>query len=323
MTATSARWGMTVPLGGVPLHEHGAVFEELEQLGFADAWTAEGGGIDGFTPLALAAARTSRLRLGTGIVSSFTRGPGILAMTAAAMVAAAPGRFVLGIGSSSDVIVRNWNAVEFDRPYSRTRDMVSFLKAAFTGESVTESYDTFAVKGFRLGPVAEPPRLMLAAARERMLRLAGRETDGAIINFCSAGDVKRISAIVREENPDAEIVDRIMVCPTDDADAVYRVVKPVLAAYTSVGVYRDYHEWLGRGDVLGETWAAWERGDRKAAAAAVPDSIVDELCVHGSPAACREHLARFVESGVTAPLLAIMNVGGDVLTSVRELAPNG
>jgi probable F420-dependent oxidoreductase len=320
---TGGRWGLTVPVSGVPLHRHREVFEEIEALGYTDVWTPEGGGVDGFTPLAIASASTSHLRLGAGVVSSFTRGPGVLATTAAGMSNAAPGRFVLGIGSSSDIIVRNWNAIPFEKPYGRTRDVARFLKAAFTGESVTEQYETFAVKGFRLPKLDSPPKIVIAAARERMLRLAARESDGAMINLCSANDVERIAAIVHDENPDAEIIDRIMVCPTDDSEAVYKAVKPTLAAYTSVGVYRAYHEWLGRGDALAETWAHWAAGDRPAAVAAVPDSVVDELCVHGTPDECRDHLARFVENGVTTPVLAIMNIGGDQRDAVRALAPRG
>src|SRR5215475_12566319 len=129
-------WGVTVPLDGVPLTEHPALYRELADAGYTDLWSAESNGADGFTPLALAAATEPRLRLGTAIVSSFTRGPAIIAQSAAALACAAPGRFVLGIGASSDVIVRRWNGVLFEAPYSRTRDLVAFLRAAFTGERI-------------------------------------------------------------------------------------------------------------------------------------------------------------------------------------------
>ena len=132
---SEARWGITIPLSGIELHEHRPWFEKLEALGYTDVWSPEGGGFDAFTPLTLAAAWSS-LRLGAGVVSSFTRGPAILANTAAAMTNAAPGRFVLGIGSSSNVIVENWNGIPFDRPYQRTRDVVEFLRAAFRGERI-------------------------------------------------------------------------------------------------------------------------------------------------------------------------------------------
>ena len=85
------RWGFTFPLEGVPLSEHRAVLQEAERLGYTDAWTAEVDGHDAFVPLALAAAWTEKIRLGTAIANVFTRGPALLAMEAAAMADAAPG----------------------------------------------------------------------------------------------------------------------------------------------------------------------------------------------------------------------------------------
>src|SRR3954465_13149745 len=160
----SMRWGMTIPLSGVPLADHAAVYQALGAAGFTDLWTSEVAGTDAFTPLALAAAWTPSLRLGTAIAPVFTRGPGLLAMTAAALAEAAPGRFQLGIGASSPVVVGDWNSVDFTEPYARSRDMLRFLKVALAGETVTEDYGTFAVNRFRLErPPATPPRIQLAA----------------------------------------------------------------------------------------------------------------------------------------------------------------
>ncbi|HEX4658271.1 MAG TPA: LLM class F420-dependent oxidoreductase [Streptosporangiaceae bacterium] len=313
---------MTVPLDGVPLAEHPALYRELADAGYTDLWSAESNGADGFTPLALAAAAEPRLRLGTAIVSSFTRGPALLAQSAAAMAAAAPGRFVLGVGASSNVIVQRWNGIGFDKPYSRTRDVVRFLRAAFTGERVAAQYDTFRVDGFRLGLVPEtPPKIMVAALRERMLRLAAREADGVILNWVSPQDVKRIAAIVAEENPAAEIVTRIMVCPSPDADAVRGVVRSLITGYLTVPVYRAYQAWLGHADVLAAMWRAWDAGDRKGAVAAVPDEVVDSVCVHGSPGECRRQIAGYASSGATTPVLALLPVGFDSREALRRLAP--
>src|SRR6202521_1324736 len=125
-----ARYGMTIPFDGVPLADHRAWFEELAELGYTGLWSSEANGTDAFTPLALAAAWTPSMRLGTAIVPSYTRGPGLMAMSVAAMAEAAPGRFVFGIGTSSNVIVESWNDIPFDKPYQKTRDMVMFLKQA-------------------------------------------------------------------------------------------------------------------------------------------------------------------------------------------------
>ena len=186
------RYGITIPLTGASLLEQREWIDELADLGYTDVWSAEVDGIDAFTPLLLASQWAPSLRLGTAIVPVYTRGPALIAQSAATMGIAAPGRFVLGIGASSNVIVERWNGIPFDEPYQRVRDTMRFLRAALTGEKVNEDYDTFSINGFRLAtPPPEPVPILVAALRPGMLRLAGREGDGAIINWLSADDVRR------------------------------------------------------------------------------------------------------------------------------------
>ena len=320
------RYGITIPFDGVPLHRQAGLVRELGDLGYTDVWSFESSGADAFTPLALASVWAPSLRLGTAIVPAYTRGPATLAQSAAALADAAPGRFTLGVGSSTDVIVERWNGIPFDRPYQRVRDTVRFLRAALTGERVSRRYDTFAVDGFRLTLVPrEQPRLLVAALRPGMLRLAGAEADGAIINWLSADDVRTVVPHVNGAAGGGaegrEIVARIFVAPSTEAEKVRALARTVIAGYLNVPVYRAFHEWLGRGDRLGPMWDAWAAGDRKAAAAAVPDGVVDELVVHGSPEACREHVRRYVEAGVTTPVLAPLPIGAGAAELVRALAP--
>lgn len=313
------RYGITVPFEGVPLADHREWFEEAEALGYTDLWSAEAGGADAFTPLALAAAWAPKLRLGTAIVPAYTRGAATLAQTVASMAQAAPGRFALGIGTSSNVIVENWNGIPFEKPYQRVRDTIRFLRAALAGEKVTEEYETFAVKGFRLAlRVDEVPPILVAALRPGMLRLAGTEGDGAIINWLSADDVKTVVPHVGEGK---EVAARIFVMPSEDTETVRFVGKRAIAAYLNVPVYAKFHEWLGRGEVLAPMWDAWKAGDRDAATAAIPDSLVDELVVHGSAADCRAHLARYAANGVTTPAPAILAGPDDARQAMRDLAP--
>lgn len=317
------RMGMTVPLEGVPLAEQRDWILELADLGYTDLWSAETDGTDALTPLALASVWAPSLRLGTAILPAYTRGPALLAQSVAAMAQAAPGRFVAGIGSSSNVIVERWNAMEFEAPYARMRDTIRFLRTALTGEKVTEEYETFSVRGFRLKALPPGPvPILVAALREGMLRLAGREGDGAIINWLSPDDVARVAPIVRAFGDDKEIVARIFVAPSTDTEAVRSLGKFAIAAYLNVPVYRAFHEWLGRGDLLGGMWDAWAAGDRQAALAAIPDEVVDDLIVHGSPGACRERIAAYVANGVTTPAVAILPFPGiDARQATRDLAP--
>src|SRR5262245_24010464 len=107
------RYGMTIPFDGIPLHAQKERIAELVEAGYTDVWSAEAMGGDGFTPLVLASVWEPSLRLGTAIIPVFTRGAACLAQCAASLADAAPGRFVLGIGTSSDVIVERWNGVAF------------------------------------------------------------------------------------------------------------------------------------------------------------------------------------------------------------------
>jgi len=326
-TTTPVRYGMTVPFAG-PLHAQADRFRELADLGYTDAWTAEADAHDGLTPLALASVWAPDLRLGTAILPAFTRGPALLAQSAASLASAAPGRFVLGIGTSSNVIVERWNGIPFEEPYRRVRDTVRFLRAAFTGEKVTEAFESFDIRGFRLvDPPEQAPPMVVAALRGGMLRLAGREADGAVVNWLSPTDAGRVSAIVREAalaagRPAPEVAARIFVCPSDDRDRVLAEAKRLVAAYVNVPVYRAFHEWLGRTDVLGEHWERWDAGDRAGSLEAMPDSVVDDLLVHGAPDQCRAAIARYVAAGITTPVLAIVPLAGvDAGLAVRDLAP--
>jgi probable F420-dependent oxidoreductase len=322
------RWGMTVPWSGLPLADHAGVYHALADAGFTDVWTSEVAGTDAFTPLALAAAWEPRLRLGTAITPVFTRGPGLLAMSAAALAEAAPGRFQLGIGASSPVVVGDWNAAGFTEPYRRSRDVLRFLRAALAGEVVDRAYDTFTVRRFRLErPPAVPPPILLAALRPGMLRLAATEADGVILNWLSAADVTTALAETRGRpagrDPDRrfEVAARIFVCPTPDAAYARTVGRRLIAAYLTVPAYADFHRWLGREPALGPMWQAWAAGDRKGALAAIPDAVVDELIVHGSPAECRAKVAAYAANGVTVPVMALLPTPDLNPAVIGELGP--
>jgi probable F420-dependent oxidoreductase len=320
----SDRYGMTIPFDGVPLHAQRDWIVELEDLGYTDVWSSEANGADAFTPLTLASVWAPSLRLGTAIVPAFTRGPACMAQSVASLADAAPGRLAFGIGTSSNVIVEGWNGIPFEAPYEKTRDMVRFLKQALAGEKVTIEDGTVRSRGFKLGVRPEQPvPILIAALREGMLRLAGRESDGAIINWLSAEDVATVAPIVQKagDGTPKEIVARIFVAPTDDADTVRGMGRFAIAAYLNVPVYAAFHDWLGRGEVLGEMWRLWKEGDRKAALAAIPDQLVDDLIIWGPPEKCREHVQRYVDNGVTTPALALLPFGYDARQAIRDLAP--
>jgi probable F420-dependent oxidoreductase len=316
------RWGITVPLEQIPLPDQRGIIARLTDLGYTDAWSAEINGADAFTPLALASQWAPGLRLGTAVAPIYTRGPALLAVSAATLESLAPGRFVLGIGTSSPVVVEQWNSIPLERPYQRALDMLRFLRAALAGEKITKDYETFTVRGFRLEvPLASPPPLALAALRPGMIKLAATEAEGVITNWLSPADVIQVRGVA---GPGPELIARVWVCPSADSDIARAAGRRLIARYLTVPVYAAFHAWLGRGDHLAPMLAAWADGDRRQALAAIGDEVVDELVVHGTSGACRERIAEYLEDGLDTAVIRIIPASGvDVAQAVRDLGRDG
>jgi probable F420-dependent oxidoreductase len=320
--APRRRLALTIPLQGLSLAAHAGFVREIQELGYTDVWTSEAQDVDGFTPLALASQWAPSLRLGCACFPVQTRGPALLAMSAAALAEAAPGRFVLGIGSSSAHVVTAHNARPFERPYAHTRDMARFLRAALAGERIDRAWETFEVKAFQLRrKLPEPPRILIAALRPQMLALAGREADGVILNYVTPEDLPQVLPHVKQYGADKEIACRIYVCPTRDPEAVRRIARASIAAYLSVPTYRAHQEWLGNARFFEAMWERMAAGDYKGARAALSDEAVDRLYIHGPAEQCRERIAAYQAAGVDTPIVGLVEEAMDPLEAARLLAP--
>ncbi|HYB43167.1 MAG TPA: LLM class F420-dependent oxidoreductase [Candidatus Methylomirabilis sp.] len=329
------RWSLSVPMDGFTLAEHAAIAREAEGVGYTDAWSFEVDGLDCFSPLAVVGAATA-MRVGTAIANVYTRGPATLAVSAAGLAEVAPGRFCLGIGAGSQPIVETWNGGRFLRPATRVREMVGFLRPALAGERVVFRGETISVDGFRLArPPAHPIPIHVAALRPGMLRVAGEVADGAILNWLSADDVRKSVGVVREaaraagRDPDAlEITARLLINVDPPSPESDMVVRRHITGYLNVPVYRAFHEWLGRGELLGAMWEAWGRGDRKGAVAAVPEGVVRELIIRGSMPEIRARVRRYLDAGIDTAFLSLSTFEPDparrrqiLLDALRALSP--
>jgi probable F420-dependent oxidoreductase len=317
------RFATTVPVGKLALGEHAATLAALQAAGYTDFWTQEVRGFDALTPLAALAAQAPAARLGAAIAGVYGRGPALLAMQAAAVADAAPGRFALGIGTSSEAIVAGGNAARMEKPLARMRDTLRFLRAALAGERIDTAYETFAVRGFALErPPAAAPPLLIAALRERMLALAGAEADGVCLGLVSADDLRRmLPAFEAAGGRGKEVFLRVAVFALADAARARRMARKLLAPYLAAGPYARFHAALGRAREVEAVAAALRARDREAAYAAIPDAWLDGLVAHGPLDACRAQLARFVDAGVTT--LCVDVVASDLpwLEAQRAVLP--
>ena len=302
---------MTIPFTGVPLHELGPLVRRIEDAGYDDVWSAEATEFDGFTPLAIAAVHSERLRLVSGIVNVFTRGPALLAQSAAAMADLSEGRFVLGLGASSNVIVEQWNGIAFRRPLAKVDETVRYLRAVLAGER--------GPGGFKLAaPPAEPVPIVLAALRERMLRLAGDVADGAFANFLPLSGVERVVATFGQ--PDKELACRFFSIHGPEDEALV-VAKRTFVAYATVPVYADFFRWLGRADEIEPVVEAWNAGDRKRALELAPEALIRETFLLGPVEAQRERLGEFAAAGIDTAVLAVFCAPAELPGVVDAFAP--
>jgi len=307
------RWGLTLPLPGTPLAGHRELVQAAEAAGYTDFWSGETAGPDGFTPLTLSAAWTERVRLGTGVVGVFQRGPALLAQEAAALADASEGRFVLGIGSSSDRIVEGWNGIPFERPLSRIRETLDFLDPALAGERTATGFKLEAAPAHRV-PV------VLAALRGKMLELAKERAAGAFTNFLPLAGLPKVAAQVEDAPPGFELLCRFFCIP-GEREQVEPLARFMFSSYITVPVYAAFYRWLGYGEQIEPMVSAWEAGDRKAAAAAAPWELIEDMFVFGSPEQMKERLGEFVAGGITLPILTPIVTPDRLAETIAALAP--
>ena len=305
------RVGLTIPFQGVPLAELPALVRRAEEAGYDSVWSEESVNLDGISPLVIASLSSARMRLASGIVSVYTRGPALLAQTAAALAELSHGRFVLGLGSSSNVIVEQWNGIAFERPLAKVRSTVGYLRPVLAGER--------GPGGFKLpAPPQYPVPIVLAALRPSMLRLAAEIADGAFTNFLplsSAAKVVRAFA-----SPDKELVCRFFVVPGPEKEAV-AVARRVFVAYATVPVYSEYFRWLGWAEAIDPVVSAWTSGDRARALELVPNELVRETFLLGPLDTQRDRLEEFAKVGIDTAVLAVLAPPTELEAVIDAFAP--
>ncbi len=308
------RWGLTLPLPMTGLAASEEHVRRAEAAGYTDVWSGETQGPDGFTPLALAAAWTGRVRLGTGVVGVFTRGRALLAQQAAALADASGGRFALGIGASSDRIVEGWNGIPFERPLSKVEETVDWIRPVLAGERSPEG-------GFKLeSPPPQPVPLILAALRGKMLRLAVEKADGAFTNFLPLGALPQVRGELEEAGEEFELLCRFF-CLAGPREQVEPLARFMFASYITVPVYEAFFRWLGHGEAIDEMVEAWGRKDREAATAAAPWELISDTFILGEPEEMRERLEAYAAGGITCPVVTPITTPDKLGDLIEALAP--
>jgi probable F420-dependent oxidoreductase len=304
-------WGTVLP-EDLPLDDLASWLAAVSRLGWSDVWAGEVAGRDAFAQLSACAALSADIGLGA-IVAATTRGPGLLAMGISTLAALAPGRTRVAIGSSSPQVLAGWNDRPANLPFTRLLAVHAFLRQALAGERISRGFGPFSIDGFRLASPPPPPSLVIAGLGPRALAMAAESADGALLNWISTRDV----ALLRAGFPPAAWLGSV-VYYAPDSDSRERA-RRLLVAYANVPAYAAHHRRMGRGEALEPVWAAWQSGDRRAALAALPDSVLDELVVTGSPAQCRQHLQSYLDAGLDGIAVHVLTAGVESLAVLERL----
>jgi probable F420-dependent oxidoreductase len=276
-----------------------------DRLGYDSFWVAEVTGIEAFSVLGAATRAAPGVGLGTGVVPMQVRTPPLLAMAAASLQALAPDREVLlGVGVSSPVVATHWHGAGYPaKPLAHMREFIALLRECLSGDMVSFAGDYYQVRKFRLGVELgdRKPKIVLGALGEGMLRLAGAEADGVLLNYLPASHVPWCVEQVRRGG-NARIYANIHVGVGDRAAAAPQA-RYDLFSYAVVDAYARSFTRAGFGDAVQAIRAAHLAGDRAGALAAVPDEMVDAINVVGDKALVRGTISAYQRAGVDVPVI--------------------
>ena len=303
---------VTCPLPGLTARDSLEVAQRSWDWGYRAVWGAEVDGPDAFTLLGALAATTD-YDLGVAVLPVQTRTVFVIGMSAVSLSQLSGGRFALGVGASSEVLVSRFGGQPFDRPLTNLREAVEALRPILRGDRSTFSGRYVQIGGYKTPtPPPSPVPLYLGSLNPRSLRMAGELADGLCINQIAPRHVPAMLEEVRRGAKEAgrslpsefPVVARLFSLVTDDAASARQILKMVFAPYVATSVYNRFYKWMGYEEEAAAIATAAAAKDRAGMAAAFSDRIAEDLFVVGTADAVVARLREYVDAGVTVPVIA-------------------
>lgn len=311
---------------------------EAERLGVDTVWTAEAWGLDAISPLAYLAAKTEKIRLGTGIMQISARSPSMTAMTALTMAAISDDRFILGLGVSGPQVVEGLQGRPFKAPLSRMRETVDIIRMAFAGDKLAYNgkYHQLPLPGgegkaLRLAqPGNDKIPIYLATLGPKTLEYTGAVAQGwlgtsftpehaqAHLGYIDAG-----AQAAGRSLTDVDIQVGGAVGFADDLQPLIDALRPGMAftlgamGSPKTNFYNEAYRRGGWQDVATQVQALWVSGKREEAAAQVPDEMIKQANLLGDEAGVKARMQAFKDAGVTT--LRVQPLGADMAARLNVL----
>src|SRR5438034_3304196 len=322
MATDIALTGLAMPIGEFP-----AIAREAEARGYRTAWVGEASGTEAIALSTLIATHTSTIRIANGVIPVQTRTPVVYGQAAATLAHLSNGRFALGLGLSSEIIVGQWHGLPFAPSIQQMREAVQIIRMAASGERVNFDGKFYRLKNFRLAiPAASPaPRIYLAALGPRMCELAGEVADGVLLNWlppsAMAASVANVEAGAKRAGrslSDVDVAVYVRTCVTDEPAAVRETLARDITGYAIVSVYARFFAECGFAEEVETVTAAWKAGDRAGAVKGISERVLDGLGAVGSADFCREQMNAFARTGATPVVLPFAPPGPGARASMLK-----
>lgn len=283
-------------------------------------WVPETWGMENFSMLTAVSNNLKNSKIGSSIINIYSRSPTLIAMGAATVDTISNGRLVLGLGTSSLPIVEEFHGQNFENPLTRMSEYVQIIKKSLSGEKIDFNGKIFSLKNFSL--LIKPPRknipIYLAAVNQKMVDLCWKIADGVIFYLRPLKELETTIQKMQSER-EIDVSCQLITCMSNDADEAVERVKKTLAFYISVGeIYRKFLAKNGFENETKNIFEEYKKSGLKSNYELVPESMLEQLCIYGTPSDCIKKLKQFHNAGINLPIIQF-NPVGDVTESFNLL----
>lgn len=310
--ASPKRIAVTLPMGP-KLSDSITLVKWAQENGFDDVWFSDAMAPDSLTMAAAVAPYTGQMRVGVAVTPVYTRTPAVFAATANVLAQLLAGRFVLGLGSSSQAIMERFNGVAMEKPLTRVKETAIIVRSMLAGEKSDFDLTTLKTQGYRQAPLPQPPPIYLAALRPKMIEMAAEFGDGVVFNLWPQQALPKMMEHVEigakragKRVEDIEIVNRSMVMVTDDIEDAKARFRNHYAPYYANPVYNNFLKWAGYKDEAEGVLAGWAARDRELSTGSITDEIIDAVGIIGDVdkvhRRIREDAAAGIDTTIVSPI---------------------
>jgi len=283
-------------------------------------WIPETWGMENFSMLSMV-SQIVPSKIGSSIINVYSRSPTLVAMGAATIDTISNGRLILGLGTSSEPIVKDWHGQEFEQPASRLKEYIEIIRLVLSGKKVDFNGKFFSLKNFSL--LIKPPRkhipIYLAAINQKMIELTWQTADGVIFYLRPISELKETVEKMQKKRR-IDVTCQIITCMSDDSEKAKIRAKKTLAFYISIGkIYRDFLSKNGFHKETANIFDEYKKSGLKSNHEFVSDSMLNQLTICGTPSECVKQLQKFRQTGIDLPIIQF-NPIGDVSESFKLLA---